>query len=349
MKGCKTQNNFKIRVFFLHLLAFFAACLLCSCSKGTEEHNKKGHDNTGIKAKVTYRLKWLFNASTAGDLWAKEKGVFKKYGLRVHLKEGGAEHDAIEEIELKRAQFGVASADQVLRAVSRGADCLVIAQIFQINPLSWIYIKERVRLDSSRLADCLKHLTIGITYGGNDEAIFMALVKGLGLDPEKLHIYAITYDYTPFWKGEVDLWPCYRNTQGITLSKKIERQGQEVGFLDPSRYGIRFVANSLITSRAFWNGHRDIVENFKKAVLLSWQEALRPENLDATSMILSRYEKGLDLETIKEQVKATKRLVTENGKRPIGYIDKAAWKQTEKIMFENGLLKRYVDINRLFQ
>ena len=88
--------------------------------------------------KVTYRLKWLFNVSVLGDLYAREMGIFKKAGFDVTVKEGGPERDAIRELELGYADFGVASADQVIRARSKGSPVVVLAQIFQVNPLQWV-------------------------------------------------------------------------------------------------------------------------------------------------------------------------------------------------------------------
>ena len=338
----------KYRPVFGLLAILFAILQLAGCQQ-PNSHKKPSKDFDTLR--VTYRLKWLFNASTAGDLWAKEKGLFKANRLLVQIKEGGAEQDAIEEIELGRAQFGVASADQVLRAVSRGADVLVLAQIFQINPLQWIYMKSRVDLEGlnkGQLKDALEKLTVGITYGGNDEAIFMALVKSLGLDPDRLHIYAITYDYAPFWRGQVDLWPCYKNTQGITLSEKMEAMGNKPGFLDPSCYGINFVANSLITSKRFAQEYPEVVETFTKCIIDGWKQAISPKNRSEMAGILSRYEKTLSKDTIVRQLEATADLITFHGQRPVGLIDKNAWDQTYRVMFQQGLLKRKVEVGRLF-
>ncbi|MBW2107156.1 MAG: ABC transporter substrate-binding protein, partial [Deltaproteobacteria bacterium] len=103
---------------------------------------EKSSDRTLLE--INYRLKWLFNASTAGDLYAQAYGVFKRHRLRVTVKEGSPERDALKELELGHAQFGVASADQVIRARSKGAPVVVVAQLFQLNPLQWIYRPARV-------------------------------------------------------------------------------------------------------------------------------------------------------------------------------------------------------------
>ncbi len=340
MKTGAWKNCFILPVLLVFILLFNG----CQEQEGRQSGSSFRHQEA---ARVVYRLKWLFNASTIGDIWARDQGIFKTKGLNVVLKEGGAEHDAIEEMELGRADFGVASADQVIRAASRGADCLVIAQIFQENPLQWIFNSSRVKLDLESPSESLKKLTIGITYGGNDEAIFMALAGRLGLDPDSLHLYAITYDYTPFWKGEVDLWPCYINTQGITLSEKMAGMGERAGFFNPCRYGIRFVANSLVTSRKFLRKHPETVKLFRECVIQGWEQAIRPENLEKAAQILAPYEKNLSLNTIKEQLKATTSLITGHGSHRVGYIDREAWRQTEEIMFQQGLIKKRVNVDDL--
>ena len=81
---------------------------------------------------------------------------------RAKEEQAQAEKDAIKELELGHAQFGVASADQVIRAVSKGAPIVVIAQLFQINPLHWIYRPDKTPLKTPQ---DLKGKTIGITFG----------------------------------------------------------------------------------------------------------------------------------------------------------------------------------------
>ena len=37
---------------------------------------------------VNYRLKWLYNISVVGDLYALDSGLFEKKGLTVNVKQG---------------------------------------------------------------------------------------------------------------------------------------------------------------------------------------------------------------------------------------------------------------------
>ncbi|MDY6952062.1 MAG: ABC transporter substrate-binding protein, partial [Thermodesulfobacteriota bacterium] len=196
---------------------------------------------------VTYRLKWLFNVSVAGGLYAQEHGIFEAHGLRVTLKEGGPERDAIKELELGHAQFGVASADQVIRALSKGAPIVVIAQLFQANPLQWIY---RPKMTSFKAVPDLRGKTIGITYGGNDETIMRALLSKYHIAHDEVRLFSVRYDYTPFYNGEVDFWPVYQNAEGVVIEEKLSKGGEGVDFVNPDALGVRFVANAVITTEA---------------------------------------------------------------------------------------------------
>jgi NitT/TauT family transport system substrate-binding protein len=208
---------------------------------------------------INYRLKWLFNVSVVGDLWAVEQGSFSENGLKVNLKPGGPEKDAIKELELGHAQFGVASADQVIRAVSKGSPIVVLAQLFQVNPLHWIYRSDKCILKTPQ---DLKGKTIGITYGGNDETIMRALLAKYEIKEEDVTLYSVRYDYTPFYKGEVDLWPLYRNAQAPIIGEKLLKAGEKFDLMSPSRMGIRFVANSIVTTQQMLKERPETVKRF---------------------------------------------------------------------------------------
>lgn len=56
--------------------------------------------SSAVAEPLNYRLKWLFNASVVGDIYADVHGYFKEAGLDITVKPGGPERDAIKELEL---------------------------------------------------------------------------------------------------------------------------------------------------------------------------------------------------------------------------------------------------------
>jgi NitT/TauT family transport system substrate-binding protein len=290
---------------------------------------------------INYRLKWIFNTSVVGDLYADVRREFKAAGLDVTVKPGGPERDAIKELELGQAQFGVASADQVIRAMAKGSPVVVIAQLFQINPLQWIYRQSDPPI--ARLED-LRGRTIGITYGGNDETIMRTLLAKAGLTEKDVRLFSVRYDYTPFYQKKVDIWPVYRNTQGIFIGQKMMDGGEPVQFFIPSDFGIRFVANSVVTSRQMAMERPETVRQFIKALLKGWEAALDPAKSDIVVEMLQEFDKDTPRKLLAEQLEITRRLVKPESGMAIGIIDREAWIQTEKIMYDQKQIVKPVNV-----
>ncbi len=293
------------------------------------------------KTKLVYRLKWLFNTSVAGDIYALEKNFFKSQGLKVTLKEGSPEKNAIKELELGYADVGVASADQVIRALAKGADILVIAQLFQINPMQWIYRADRPEI---RTLNDLKGRSIGITYGGNDETIMRTLLAKAYLTERDVTLTGVRFDFTPFYKRRVEIWPVYRNSQGVILEERLAREKETTLFLDPSAFGVNFVANSIITSGSMVKEHQKTVKKFLKALLQGWESAMAPENEDVALQVVKNRDSGNSDQIRKKQLAATRKLVKPSPMTAIGTIQVRAWTETEAIMLKLNQIKKPVAI-----
>jgi NitT/TauT family transport system substrate-binding protein len=299
------------------------------------------------KTEHNYRLKWLFNTSVAGDIWADVKGHFKDAGLNVNVREGSPEKNAINELELGYASFGVASADQVIRALDKGADIVVIAQLFQVNPMQWIYRTDQPEIKT--LGD-LKGRTIGITFGGNDETIMKTLFAKAGITQKDVTVVGVRFDFTPFLTKKVDVWPVYRNSQGVILKDKLGRENENVYFFNPSDFGVNFVANSVVTTKSMLEKQPDLVKLFLDALLKGWEESMDPSNETAVLAAVKQKDKGTDDDIRKKQLNATRALVKPSPSVKIGTIDIDAWKQTEKIMLKEKQIRQPVHIEtRLIQ
>ena len=298
------------------------------------------------KEEVAYRLKWLFNVSVVGDLWADVNGNFAKNGLKVTVKAGGPERDAIKELELGRAQFGVASADQVIRAVSKGAPIVVLAQLFQTNPLHRIYRPDKSPFKSP--AD-FKGRVVGITYGGNDETIMRALLAKYNITESELNLYSVRYDYTPFYQGKVDFWPLYINAQAPIIGAKLKKAGELYSFVGPADFGIQFVANSVVTSKKMLESRPDTVKRFITALLQGWREALNPANKEKAIKTVLQFNKETPEAIVRQQLPVTRKLMLPVAGFPFGKIDVAAWKQTEDIMLSQKLIPKPVNVEHLLK
>jgi NitT/TauT family transport system substrate-binding protein len=298
--------------------------------------------------KINYRLKWLFNISSAGDIWADVHGNFQEQGLTVTVKPGGPERDAIKELELGHAHFGVASADQVIRAVSKGAPIVVLAQLFQTNPLQWIYRPDKTKINSP---SDLKGKIIGVTFGGNDETIMRALLANHDIDENEVELFSVRYDYAPFYQGKVDLWPIYRNAQAVIIGNRLRDAGEQIAFFNPHEAGIIFVANSVVTTQKILAEHPETVKKFMSALLTAWKESMNPANKEKVIEMVHQFDLDTPKGIIREQLEITRDLTVPfgdfaKGGEIFGKINLASWKDTEKIMLDQKLIPQPVSIEK---
>jgi NitT/TauT family transport system substrate-binding protein len=240
----------------------------------------------------------------------------------------------------------VASADQIIRAIAKGSPIIVVAQLFQTNPLQWIYRPDTLKLESP---EDLKGKHIGITYGGNDETIMRALLAKYGIKEGEVRLYSVRYDYTPFYQGKVDLWPIYRNAEGVVISAKLRSAGEKVAFFNPSDFGIRFVANSVITTQDMLQVQPQLVKGFTQALLQGWESAFQSDLKAAAIAALKRYDKDTSEDLLNQQYTVTRKLIKPHSHLAIGTIDLKAWRQTEAIMLSQNLISAPVKIENFIQ
>jgi NitT/TauT family transport system substrate-binding protein len=325
------MNHRKLRMMGIVLIA--AVISMVSFGTGPAEAAEK----------LNYRLKWLFNASVIGDIYADTEGFFAQENLTVNIKPGGPELNAIRELELGHAQFGVASADQVIRAAAKGSPMVVIAQLFQINPLHWIYRSKN--MDIRRIED-LRGKILGITYGGNDENIMRTLLAKAGISDKEVTLASVRFDFTPFFQKKVDVWPVYLNSQGVILKEKLNKEGEAVSFLNPAAFGVQFVANSVVTSKKMMEKDPETVKKFVRALMKGWKAALDPANEEKALAALRKRDKETAPDIQQKQLVSTRNLILPTPDTRMGAIDIAAWKQTEQIMLDQKQISAPVHVEK---
>ena len=296
----------------------------------------------------TLRLKWLANVGFIGELYADTYGYFINDSLSIKVLPGGPEHDAIRELETGDAHFGIASADQVIKAREKDADVVVIAQIYQQNPVQWIYRSDSMIVNKPM---DLKDKVIGITIGDNDQNIMLALLKKYNIDTISTTLRPVQFSFIPFTKGDVQLFPVYRNTQGVELKRQLENDGENVAFFDPSLHEVNLVANSVVTTSRIVRDERALVIKFLRTLLRGWHDSLLEENEELAFKAMMIHAKATGHpDTLKsiilDQIKETRKLVLPEGfnSLSIGKIDTNGWKMTEAILKKRGIIQKNVNI-----
>ena len=86
----------------------------------------------------------------------------------------------------------------------------MLAQLFQVNPLHWIYQPDKTPLKTPQ---DLKGRIIGILYGGDDETIMRALMAKYDIKEDEVELFSVRYNYT-ILPGESRSVAPHRNVPG---------------------------------------------------------------------------------------------------------------------------------------
>ena len=87
--------------------------------------------------KVTLQLKWLHHYQFAGYYAALHKGFYRDAGLEVTILEGNPNMEVERFVAEGRAEFGVGTSALLLHR-ARGLDLVILAQIFQHSPSTFL-------------------------------------------------------------------------------------------------------------------------------------------------------------------------------------------------------------------
>jgi NitT/TauT family transport system substrate-binding protein len=283
--------------------------------------------------KTSVRLKWLNQAQFAGIYVAKEKGFYEKEGLDVEIKEGGVDSPSIQDVLSGNSDFGIAGADDLIVAVSKGNPIKAVAVIYKISPVTYFSLKEK----GIEKPQDLIGKNVGIKSGTGTTYSYYAMLKNLGIDKSKINERAVGYDLNMLYNGTVDVWPGFRINEPLTAIE----QGYEVNELYPEDWGVSLYADVIITTNEKIEKNPEQVRKFVKATMEGWQYTI--ENEDEADNITMAYAINSNKEHQKAMLHASVPLIN-TGDSPIGMMEKTKWENAYKILKENNLIENEFEI-----
>src|SRR4051812_20829616 len=157
----------------LGMLSLFAV-LLSACFSGCA---KKSVEKPGEQTAVLLALDWVPEPEFGGFYAARASGAFRKNGLNVEIRGGGAGVPVVQMVATGKAQFGIAGAAEVITARARGADLVPVFATFQTSP-------QGIMVHASRgyktMGDALKTGTLAIEPGHPYAAFLKKKYGGFG-------------------------------------------------------------------------------------------------------------------------------------------------------------------------
>lgn len=276
---------------------------------------------------ITLQREWSANAEYAGDVWASE--IAAANGRKLDVREGSQIIDPIKQVRSKAAQFGVASADRVLRENEGGAGLVILATAVYRSPVVFIVNpKNDIKSPAG-----FRGLTIGIQAGTNTELVFRMLVKLLRL-PSDMKVVESGWGTKTFEDGTLDVLAGFDYDEPVLLTMK----NVPHSLIYPEKSGVRFIGTVFFTSKALVNENPAVVQHFMDDLVSGWRQALENPN-DAIIKLGARYK---DVDTKKELIsfqRGRPYFAGEGGR--LLYASRERWEQMATQLTSLGILKSF--------
>ncbi|MBB5021248.1 GGDEF domain-containing protein [Desulfurispira natronophila] len=275
---------------------------------------------------VTLQLSWYHQFQFAGYYAALEKGFYQEEGLDVTIREGGGAIQAVQAVLERNADFGVHSADLLIKA-SKGEPLVALAPVFQQS--AYVLIVESS--SPIQTPQDLEGRTVMISQEKRGEFLAMLHKAGLSVGDVNL-IPKDTSALVKLASQEVDAISGNVAADPIML----EQMGLNVRIIQPSQHSVDVYGDTLFTSRNMVERNPQLVEAFIRATVRGWEYAFAHQD-EMVDLIASRYNTDKSREHLHHEAQSLKQLILPDLVQ-IGHVNPDRWKNMARLFSEAGLM-----------
>ncbi|HYO58533.1 ABC transporter substrate-binding protein [Archangium sp.] len=316
----------------LGCVALLVVAGACSRSKEGSKQPEGPDAGGGAQAVRTTRVKlalnWVPEPEFGGFYAARETGAFKRFGFEVDILGGGAGVPVVQMVASGQAEFGIAGADELLTARTRGVDVIPLFAVYQTSPQA---IMAHASRGAKGIKDVLSSGTIALEPGLPYAAY---LKKKYGFDKVKV----VPYDggVARFVADKDFAQQCFITSEPIAA----RRQGAEPAVFLVADEGFNPYVAVVITRRELWKEQPERVRDFVAAVREGWRTYL--ENPAPANAVMAKLNTTMDAETFAAAAQAQKPLIEteETRARGLGTMSRERWETLGRQLVELGLIEK---------
>ncbi len=321
----------------LFLLLLVGSLLLAACGAGTTATSTP----QASLIKTSIQLNWSYDFGFAGFYAAQKNGRFTAQNLDVQLIPGGFDSSGnfispIDSVLSGKADFGLASAIDILTQRAAGKPLVAIGTTLQRSPLALVSLpKSSIR----RPQDLVGH-KVAVADGGNRFA-YNALLSSQGIDPSKVNtVSRNNIGIDSLIKGDIDVLVAWVDSEGV----QVKESGVTPNIILMSDYGINTYEDVIFTTETMLKSHPDTVQHFVKAVQDGFQDVVnQPDQAADYTMAVAM---GLDKTLTKDQqinrIEASIPLINPMGSHP-GLMTDDTWQYTYQLLLDQKIITQPID------
>ncbi len=284
---------------------------------------------------VTVHLQWMHEAEFAGFYAADQNGYYAEEGLAVTFLPGGSGIDNLASVASGQAQFGLASAEQLILSRASGETLRAIAVVYRHTPGVFFSLAD------SGITHPQQFAGLTIRTPAPMAALLHAMTSFVGVTPDQYQEVNLPSDVELFLSGEAQVWGGYLTGLVVTL----KNAGYDLNIIYPDDYGVHFYGDTIITTDALIASDPDLVTRFLRASLRGWSWAI--ENPEQIGAMVLMYNPDLNIEIENQKMSASAPLV-HTGEAQIGWMEAETWAGMVTMLVEQDLLAADLDPAQLY-
>jgi NitT/TauT family transport system substrate-binding protein len=245
-----------------------------------------------------------------------------------------------------KANFGIADAGTMAKGVSQGIPVTMVASLFQDTPMVVVSLKKT----GIKAPKDIEGHSIAMAPWESTMFVFKVFCKLNQVDLNKVKIIPLSFatKIPSLLSRKVDSLGGYILELGSPLLMGLKPEDKvEINLIKFSDYGVQMYSNGIIVNNKYLEENSANVKAFVKATMKGLEYAIA--NPGETAEFLKRHSQisqQLLLAKWKSVVPLHRSETTK--KHGLGWMDKARWEFTQKIMLEYGGQKKAVPLEQLF-
>ncbi|MFH0733080.1 MAG: ABC transporter substrate-binding protein [bacterium] len=220
----------------------------------------------GDLKKVKFTTHWIPQAQFAGYYYAKEKGIYKKYGLDVEIKSSGIVENSQEILAKNETDFALMFFSSALTERTKNRDIVNVAQLSQKSAL--IYLTKKS--SGIRIPEDFEGKKVGIWRTGFEEIPY-AFFKKYNVD---VTIVPLAFSVNLFILGGIDVMTVMWYNEYHAIINSGINQEELVPFFF-SKYGLDVPEDGIYCNRSYYLNNSETCKKFVQATLEGWKEAFK--------------------------------------------------------------------------
>ncbi len=316
------------------LIALLICLIFSACSAYSAEKNPR---------KTSFMPQWVPQAQFAGYYVAHDKGIYRKYGLSVDIRNGGPQISPCALLHNKECDFINISLNTGIEARANGLKLVNIGQLIQKSAMMLVAKKS----SGIKTVEDLNNKRIGV-WTGISKIQTLSFIKKYNLDVE---IIPQTYSINLFLRDGVDAASAMWYNEYHTILNSGYDPEELVTFFF-CELDVNFPEDGIYALEETCETRPDFCRNFVKASIEGWMYAFNHPK-EAVDIVL-KYAKEANIPANrvhqKWMLKRMKDLMLVNGKEYItGVLEKDDYYRVAGELKSAGMTKEIPDYNLFYK